>query len=203
MMPPGHLAATWGVAALTQQNNPRLARLDYRLLCLSALAPDLIDKPLAVLVFTEAHTSQLVAHSLFFNLVLLLAALLLWRPALPYALAFNGHLLADRVWNHAESFWWPFFGWQTFWQYRFMNTPQVMVEVYWEIVTRYPQVWVVELIALAYLAWFACRFRLYHPTNLKHLLFTGQLGLRSDKAGSPVKNRASGLSFQASSRLDK
>jgi len=203
MMPPGHLAATWGVAALMQQNNPRLARLDYRLLAFSALAPDLIDKPLAVLVFTEAHTSQLVAHSLSFNLVLLLLALLLWRPALPYALAFNAHLLADRMWNHPESFWWPLFGWHTFWQYRFMNTPRAMVEVYWEIVTRYPQVWVVELIALAYLFWFAYRFRLYRPANLKHLLLRGQLALQPDQAGPLPNNRTSGLTFRAAPRLDK
>jgi hypothetical protein len=68
MMPPGHIAATWGVAALLQQNNPRLARLDYRLLAFSALLPDMLDKPLAVLVFTDTHTTQFIAHSLLFHL---------------------------------------------------------------------------------------------------------------------------------------
>ncbi len=51
MMPPGHIATTWGVAALTQQHNPQLACLDYRLLAICALLPDLIDKPLAILIF--------------------------------------------------------------------------------------------------------------------------------------------------------
>ena len=55
MMPPGHIAATWGVATLLQQNNSRLTRLDYRLLALSALLPDLIDKPLVMLVFTDSR----------------------------------------------------------------------------------------------------------------------------------------------------
>jgi len=118
MIPPGHIVTTWGVAAVAQQHNPKLARLDYRLLAFNALLPDIIDKPLAVLVFTDAPTSQLIAHSLLFNLALLIATLLLWRVAVPYVLVFNVHLLADRMWNHTESFWWPIFGWRTFWEYK-------------------------------------------------------------------------------------
>jgi hypothetical protein len=161
MMPPGHVAVAWGVAELAQRNNPRLASLDYRLLAFCALAPDLIDKPLAILVFTEAHTSQLIAHSFLWHALLLVATLLWWRPALPYVLAFNSHLLADRMWHHTESFWWPLFGWDVFWQFKFMNTPEAMVSVYWDILTRYPQVWVVELVAVAYLLSFVYRHRLY------------------------------------------
>jgi len=161
MMPPGHVVATWGVAAVAQQHNAKLARLDYRLLALCALLPDMIDKPLAILVFTDAPTSQLIAHSLLFNLGLLIIALLLWRAAVPYVLAFNAHLLADRMWNHTESFWWPIFGWRTFWEYKPMNTAEEMFNVYVDIIVRYPQVWVVELVALVILAWFGLRYRLY------------------------------------------
>ena len=173
MMPPGHVAATWGVATILQQNNPHLARLDYRLLAICALLPDLIDKPLAILVFTDAHTSQLMAHSLSFNLALLVLTLLFWKKALPYVLAFNAHLLLDRMWHHTESFWWPLFGWNTFWQYKFMNTPQAMVNVYLDIVTRYPQVWVVELAAAVVLLWFLYRHELYRWSTLKRFTLTG------------------------------
>lgn len=175
MMPPGHVAATWGVAALLQQHNPRLARLDYRLLATSALLPDIIDKPLALFVFTDAPTSQLIAHSLLFNVVMLVLALLFWPRLLPYTLAFNAHLLADRMWNHTESFWWPFFGWNTFWQFKFMNTPEAMLNVYMDIITRYPQVWAVEVIALIFLLWFVQRYQLYRWPGLKAFLLTGQL----------------------------
>ena len=96
-MPLGHVAATWGVAVGLQQNYPRLARLDFRLLALSALAADLIDKPLALSLFTEAQTSQLMAHSLLLNLALLLLSLLFRPRALPYVLAFTFHLAADRM----------------------------------------------------------------------------------------------------------
>jgi hypothetical protein len=175
MMPPGHIATTWGVAALAQQNNPRLAGLDYRLLAICALLPDLIDKPLAILVFTEAHTSQLVAHSLLFNLVLLVPVLLFWRRALPHVLAFNAHLLADRMWNHTETFWWPIFGWHTFWEYKAMNSAGEMLNVYLDIIVRYPQVWVVEIIALLVFVWFGYRHQLYRWPVLKVFILTGRV----------------------------
>lgn len=181
-MPPGHLAATWGVAQLMQQTDPGLARLDYRWLAVSAMAADFIDKPLALLVFTDAHTSQLLVHSLSLNLALLTLTLLFWRSGLPYVLAFSGHLIADRMWNHTESFWWPFFGWHTFWEFKPMNTPADMVNVYLDIITRYPQVWVIEVIALLYLLWFAVRFRLYHWVELKQFVLTGHLGRAEEGA---------------------
>lgn len=175
MMPPGHVATTWGVAALLQTNNARLARLDYRLLAFSALLPDLIDKPLALFVFTQAHTSQLMAHSFLFHGVLLVLTLLFWRKLLPYVLAFNGHLLADRMWNHTETFWWPLFGWDVFWDFKPMNTPATMFNVYWDIITHYPQVWVIELIALIFLVGFVYHYRLYRWRGLKRFILTGQI----------------------------
>lgn len=174
-MPPGHVAATWGVASLLQANNPNLARLDYRLLALSALAADFIDKPLALFVFTEASTSQLIAHSLVPNLILLALSLLFWPKALPYVLAFSLHLVADRMWHHTESFWWPFFGWDVFWIFKPMNTPETMLNIYLDIITRYPQVWVVEIVAVLLLIGFAFRYQLHRWTCLKHFILTGNI----------------------------
>ena len=176
MMPPGHVAVTWSVAGVIQSNNPKFSHLDFRLLAVCALLPDFIDKPLAILVFTQAETSQLIAHSLLFNTVLLLGALLYWRRTLPYVLAFNAHLVLDRMWNHTESFWWPLFGWSVFWQFKPMNTPETMFNVYIDIITRYPQVWVIELIALVILARFIIRHRLYRWPSLKHFVYSGRVG---------------------------
>jgi hypothetical protein len=175
MMPPGHLAATWGVAVLLQRNNPRLARLDYRLLAVSAMLPDFIDKPLAIFIFTDSHSSQNIAHSFLLHVLVLTLTLLWWRQALPYTLAFNAHLLADHMWNHTETFWWPLFGWTVFWGYRPMNTPEDMLNVYLDIIIRYPHVWVIEVMAMAVLVWFVRRYQLYRWPMLKQFMCTGQL----------------------------
>lgn len=169
-MPPGHIAATWAVARWLPGRD-----LDHRWLALSSLLPDLIDKPLALWVFTRSHSSQNLSHALIPNLLLFLAALLGWRRGLPYVLAFNLHLLADRMWRHTETFWWPLYGWQTFWQFRFMNTPEAMVNVYLEIIRRYPRVWLVELAALVFLVWFGRRHHLFERQGLAHFLRTGRL----------------------------
>ena len=175
MMPPGHLAVTWGLGRLFQKNDPDLAKLDYRLLALNSMGPDIIDKPLALFVFTKAETSQLVAHSLLFNAILL-SLILLFRPkALPYVLAFVFHLVADRMWRHTESFWWPLFGWTKFWDFKPMNTPESMLKIYIDIITRYPQVYIIEIIAIIYLLWFGYRHRLYGWPSLKQFFLTGHI----------------------------
>lgn len=181
MMPPGHIATTWVVALALQKNNPKLARIDYRLLAVGSMLPDLIDKPLAVSVFTEAETSQLVAHSIFVHAVVLVGALLFRRKSLPYVLAFSGHLILDRMWRHTETFWWPLFGWTVFWKFKSMNTPESMVAVYLDIITRYPRVWIVELIGITTIMWMIIRYRLYHRNALTTFLSTGSLRSAADQ----------------------
>jgi hypothetical protein len=192
-MPPGHVAATWAVASLLQKNHIRLAQLDYRLLALSALGPDLLDKPLAIFLFTESHSSQNVGHSLTFHVVLLFLALLWWRKALPYILAVNGHLVADRMWYHTETFWWPVYGWDVFWHYKPMNTPGEMLNVYLDIITRYPQVWVIEIIAIGWLLQLLFNKRLYRRPVFKSFLRSGWIvdyesGQPTQKTKNPLRS---------------
>jgi hypothetical protein len=172
MMPPGHIAVTWAVAEVMAHK-----RLDYRWLAVCALLPDAIDKPLALTAFRDSHSSQNISHALLPHLLLFMVAWLLWPRALPYILAVHGHLLADRQWRKTETFWWPLFGWRRFEQYRFMNTPRAMVNVYGDILRDHPWVRLVELLALLYLAWFAARQRLYRWQTLVSFLKTGRLPL--------------------------
>ncbi len=170
MMPPGHVALTWAAADLWPEN-----KLDYRLLAFCALLPDIIDKPLALLIFTQSHSSQNIAHALLPNLALFTVALVFLPKWLPYILAINVHLIADRMWNHTETFWWPLFGWNVFWQFKDMNTPEAMANVYLDMVQRYPQVWVIELLALFFLTWFGVKHRLYLWSTMKRFLLTGRV----------------------------
>ncbi|MDM8518702.1 metal-dependent hydrolase [Anaerolineales bacterium HSG6] len=175
MMPPGHVAVSWGISRLLQRTNPALAQLDYRLLAIGSLLPDFIDKPLAIWLFTDSHSSQNITHSLFFNWAILVITLL-WIPRLlPYCLAFNGHLIADKMWNHTETFWWPWYGWDQFWHYRFMNTPEAMLQVYIDILTHYPHVWLIEIVAVLILGYFFYQQKWYRWQSLKRFVMTGRL----------------------------
>ena len=56
-----------------------------------------------------------------------------------------------------------------------MNTPSEMPNVYLDIIVRYPQVWVVEVIALGIFVWFGIRYRLYYWPTLKQFVLTGRV----------------------------
>jgi hypothetical protein len=90
------------------------------------------------------------------------------------------------MWNHTETFWWPFFGWEEFWIYKPMNTPAEMFNVYVDIIVRYPQVWVVELAAVMIFVWVAIRYRLYQWPSLKVFLWTGR-AWAATKSSKPEK----------------
>ena len=90
--------------------------MDYRLLAIGAIFPDIIDKPLSWLVMPETlDTSRLIAHTLLFPLLLLVV----WRLfsgrrlkfLLPLAIGSALHLLLDAMWGMPNTLLWPFMGW--------------------------------------------------------------------------------------------
>ncbi len=92
-----------------------LEQVDYRLVALGSLLPDIIDKSVWLLGNGHIFTSgRAFAHTLLFNLVLLLAAVLLARRGrrglLAVSLASLMHLLLDGMWTRPTTLWWPLLG---------------------------------------------------------------------------------------------
>jgi inner membrane protein len=173
VLPAGHIEYTWGVLNLLQRKAGLFENADYRIVALAALLPDLIDKPLSLLVFTDSKTSQGLAHSLLVHLLVSLIVLVWWRKGFVYALAFNGHLLADRIWLYPHTLFFPFLGWQ-FEPWRFMGSPEAMLNAYAEIVT-YPLIIALESIGLVVLAWLVVTYHLYRWESLMAFLVSGRL----------------------------
>lgn len=173
MFPVGHIAYTCGAVYLLNRRLPGWFDADYRWLALTAMLPDILDKPLALTVFRESQTSQGLAHTLIVHVMVTAVAWLLWRRrALPYLLAFSGHLPLDQIWRHPETLFYPFMGWQ-FDPYKFMGSPEAMASVYWDIFLL-PQIWVAEVVGLAILAFFVIRYRLYAWSRLVRFLQSGR-----------------------------
>lgn len=91
--------------------------IDYRLVIVGALLPDLIDKSLQLWFFPEAFDlpGRSFAHTLLFNGILITYSLLLipfMRSVGPliFALASAGHLLFDRMWESPATLLWPLYG---------------------------------------------------------------------------------------------
>src|SRR3972149_3833620 len=135
----GHVGLTWGgalaVATLSDRflpsapqrlgpasrAPPTVGRLssaiDYRLVIVGSMLPDLIDKPLGVyIVRDELSNGKIFAHSLLFVLLLLLVAFA-WRGTVGSALSLLAlgslaHLAMDRLWTDLDTLLWPLLGWR-------------------------------------------------------------------------------------------
>ncbi len=63
MLPPGHIEFTWAALNLLQRQAGLFEDADYRWAALAAVLPDLIDKPLATFVLTDAEAALLYGHT--------------------------------------------------------------------------------------------------------------------------------------------
>jgi len=173
MLPFGHFEFTWG-AANALQHAGFLEDVDYRGLALASVAPDLIDKPLAVFVFPKANAALLFSHTLILHLAVW--ALVLWRGKkwLPYALAFSGHLVADRMWGFTQTLLWPFRGRQ-FHQWQHVGSPEAFLKAYREIVRTEPKLAAFELVGLGLLGWLVVDRKLWRRRQLWRFIRRGRV----------------------------
>ena len=95
----------------------RFVGLDYRLLIVGSVIPDLIDKPIGLWLAPDLvnGSTRGIAHTLAFALVLLAVLSLAFMPRFsPNSLALGlgnaGHLLLDQMWRNSSVLLWPFLG---------------------------------------------------------------------------------------------
>lgn len=176
MLPQSHIAYTLAAYDLLSERIPALREVDPRVIALAALGPDLVDKPLAALYFYRRYKSAvLFAHTLLAHLAAL-AAILWKRPWWwPYVLAFNSHIVADRLWFFPDTFFWPLRGWRFHVWRKAGSEQQDIKKAYWYAFTRRPELWAWEIGGLVVGLWWLLRHRLYEPRRLWAFLRTGRL----------------------------
>ncbi len=105
--------------------------INYWYVAVGSMLPDLIDKPVGIILFQDVFASgRIFAHSLLFVVVLGAAGYYLYtRKKDPRFLMLAGgsliHQLLDGMWNTPTTFLWPLLGWEferraaygSFWQY--------------------------------------------------------------------------------------
>jgi len=175
MLPIGHVAYAWGGLRLLQRRGSLFRDVDYRLVALAAMTPDLSDKALALSGLSKHRTGQVWAHTLFFcHLPVLLATLIFRRHWLPYALAFSSHLLTDRMWRFPHTLFHPFFG-RRFGDWRDLNSLGGMVDAYREVLREDRLTIPLELGGFAIVLWLGLSNRLYRPARFLSFLRLGRL----------------------------
>jgi len=129
----GHIGFTWGGVVLLS-GLPRWpvpfgsrlhrwgrrlpnAAIDYRFVIVGSVLPDLIDKPLGVMVLRdELGNVRTLGHSLLFVFLLLMASVG-FRGGLRRALSLMAagsaaHMVLDRLWMDTDTLFWPLLGWK-------------------------------------------------------------------------------------------
>jgi inner membrane protein len=163
-----------GLAALIVYVTLGRRRIDYRMVLLGAILPDLVDGALGLFWFDGA-AGRWIAHSVFAAIAVTVVILLAFDGERRQSLFGIGvgwllHLVADGMWLAPLTFLWPAFGTE------FATTPR---EPYsWDLFTAplsHLSTWGGEVVGLAILAWFAIAFRLGNRARLKLFLSDGYL----------------------------
>jgi len=104
-----HVGYTTGAVRISQKFALRRP-LDYRLVILMAILPDVIDRTLYVFVIPGAQSGRLFAHTLMFNLLLLAVLVAIRRDLWICGVLPIVHLLLDLQSLSAGQFFWPLSG---------------------------------------------------------------------------------------------
>ena len=159
--------------------------LDDRVIAFGSLLPDILDKPIALILAGDlvGNSGRNVGHTLIFALALIAAAgaaAFAFRRgwAISLALASAGHLALDRMWNHAQTLFWPFAG------LAFPSKERVSVSEWTEstmlaIPDRMGDP--LELLGLAVICWIAAR--VLWSRGVKSYLLTGRIGRGGENGG--------------------
>lgn len=163
-----HAGVTTLVMWFVMRGNPRV---DYRIVMLASLLPDLIDKPIGRVLFkSKFQSGRLWAHTLLLNLALFCVVFFLrGRKKRQFVLVPTSsllHLAEDGVWSMPRVFWWPLFGTV------FPQDPKgTFLGVTWRTAL------IQEGIGLLILVWLFASHRMLSRDGLRAFLKTGMLEL--------------------------
>ena len=92
-----------------------ISGIDYRLILVGSILPDIIDKPVFLFFGNTATLSgRDYAHTLLFTLVLLVCSLVLLRYSKSWMLTISlscvVHLVLDEMWSYSVILLWPLLG---------------------------------------------------------------------------------------------
>lgn len=112
MLPLGHIGVNFIVISLFNRID---TRKKFLYLLFGSLLPDIIDKPLGFIIFGGFGNGRLIAHTLLFNVLLLLLILAISikkdkRDLLIIPIASSLHLVEDEMWKLPKVLFYPFLG---------------------------------------------------------------------------------------------
>lgn len=143
------------------------SRVSLAFLALGSMLPDIIDKPLGLIVFGSPSMGRIFAHTLLF--LMLLGALCFYsRDIRLFSLTWGVliHLSLDFMWNSPETLLWPLLG-------PFPSAPLLDTMSYLQLLfsgLKNPGILIPETAGLAYLIFFVYARRKQALARIDHHL---------------------------------
>ena len=93
----------------------QLGSIDYRLVLMGSLLPDILDKPLWLIAFSDVFPSgRAYGHTFLLNMILFICGLILIKYGKSWLLIISLgsilHLISDQMWAGPVTLWWPLLG---------------------------------------------------------------------------------------------
>ncbi|MBI2829814.1 MAG: metal-dependent hydrolase [Chloroflexi bacterium] len=150
----------------------KVGRVDYRLVIIGSMLPDIIDKPVWFLAGRDASLSgRDFAHTLLFNLTLFAGGMFLLRyrksGLFVLSVASLTHLVFDQMWRNLPTLFWPFAG-----PLRERETTDWLSNLLSALFSK-PDVYVPELIGLAVVLFFG--YKLVSKKRITQFLQKGAI----------------------------
>ncbi|CAN5670559.1 metal-dependent hydrolase [soil metagenome] len=163
-----------GIATLIVYVTLGRRRIDYRMILIGAVLPDIVDGVLG-LFFFEGPAGRWIAHSVLAAIVVTIVIILGFKADRRQSLFGIGvgwllHLVADGMWQAPQTFLWPAFGTEFSSSVREPYTWNLFLDPIAHLST-----WGAELIGLGILAWFWVAFRLGERDRFRLFLSDGYL----------------------------
>ena len=145
--------------------------VDLAFLALGSMLPDIIDKPLGILVFGTAEQGRTFGHTLLFLMVLATLAVYLKNARMAsVSVGVLAHLVLDSMWKSPVILFWPMLG--NFPPVQDLGVSGYILALLYGL--RNPIVWVPEVLGLSYLIFFAFESRHVIAARWRNLVATGQ-----------------------------
>jgi len=147
--------------------------MDLRFLALGAIAADLIDLPIGIVMWDSFQSVRLAAHSLVFGAAAMVGVLVFTRRGaarkrwMLLAVGVLAHLAFDAMWRNPETLWWPFLGWE------FSASGYATYSEYLSHLVADPRLWFGEIAGASYLVLLWRRSGLSDPHARRTLMTLG------------------------------
>lgn len=132
-------------------------QVDYRLVLVASMLPDIIDKPLGQVFFREVFSyGRIFAHTLLFSILITAGGFYLYRTRsrtwlLTLAAGAFVHIITDEIWRVPRTLFWPLLGFG----FDRINLDGWIVNLFRWLGT--PQVFIPEVVGLAILTFLGVR----------------------------------------------